>query len=293
MDLRKELATRIDRATASEGLQPTALPGVKFIKALTATECTENNWKSSFAIVAQGEKEVSIANSVHITKHAHYVANLVDLAVTSRMTKAPYLALLIELDAAVMVDVARQIHFEETDEVELLTHGLFMGPADDRMFECALRIVKSMDDPDDTAVLGPLAIRELYYLLLKSPQGPAIRQFVSSGSRFHRIAEAIHYWRSDLSLKIEMADLAKKVGMSRTQFFRAFKEVTSMSPIQYQKRLRLIEARQLLTNEDSAADEIAFKVGYKSVPQFSREYSRFFGNPPKRDALIERAKLQG
>ena len=133
-------------------------------------------------------------------------------------------------------------------------------------------------------VLGPLVIREILYHLLKGPDGPAIRQFVSSGRKMHRMTQVIYGLNSRFQNDVDVEALAKAANMSRSAFFKDFKEVTSMSPIQYQKRLRLLEARRLMTEEEETAEGAAFKVGYRSPSQFSREYSRMFGNPPVRDS---------
>jgi transcriptional regulator GlxA family with amidase domain len=134
-------------------------------------------------------------------------------------------------------------------------------------------------------VLGPLVIKEILYHLLKGADGLAIRQFVRSGSNMHKISQAIYSLRAELNADVDVAALAKAANMSRSAFFKHFKEVTSMSPIQYQKRLRLLEARRLMIDVDETAQGSAFKVGYNSVSQFSREYSRMFGSSPLRDAM--------
>ena len=134
-------------------------------------------------------------------------------------------------------------------------------------------------------MLGPLVIKEILYHLLKGADGPAIRQFLRSGSKMHKISQAIYSLRSDLSEDADVTSLAKAAHMSRSAFFKHFKEATAMSPIQYQKRLRLLEARRLMIDDGEKAEGSAFKVGYNSASQFSREYSRMFGNSPLRDTV--------
>ncbi len=153
------------------------------------------------------------------------------------------------------------------------------------MLEAALRLGRLFQVPEDAAVLGSLLIKEILYHLLKGADGPAIRQFVRSGTNMHKISQAIYSLRSELDDDVDVAALAKAANMSRSAFFKHFKQVTSMSPIQYQKRLRLLEARRLMIDEDETAEGSAFKVGYNSASQFSREYSRMFGSSPLRDAM--------
>lgn len=128
-------------------------------------------------------------------------------------------------------------------------------------------------------------IKEMFYHLLKGPDGPAIRQYVRSGSTMHKISQAIYSLQSELHDDVDVAALAKAANMCRSAFFKHFKEATAMSPIQYQKRLRLLEARRLMIDEGETAEGSAFRVGYNSASQFSREYSRMFGNAPLRDAM--------
>src|SRR6266478_3721091 len=147
----------------------------------------------------------------------------------------------------------------------------------------ALRLGRLFQVPEDAAVLGSLVIKEILYHLLKGADGPAIRQFVRSGSNMHKISQAIYSLRSELDDDVDVAALAKAANMSRSAFFKHFKEVTAMSPIQYQKRLRLLEARRLMVDEDETAERSSFRVGYRSASQFSREYARMFGVSPRRD----------
>jgi transcriptional regulator GlxA family with amidase domain len=147
-----------------------------------------------------------------------------------------------------------------------------------------VRLVGLFRTPKDAAVLGALVIKEILYLLMQGPEGAAIRQFVHSGSKMHQISHAIHALESELEKEVDVPALAQTANMSRSAFFKHFKEVTAMSPIQYQKRLRLHEARRLMLETGGSAESSCFKVGYKSASQFSREYSRMFGIPPARDA---------
>jgi transcriptional regulator GlxA family with amidase domain len=157
------------------------------------------------------------------------------------------------------------------------------------MVEAAVRLARALHAPERCRVLGPWIVRELFYFLLKGPEGPSIRQFVRAGSAMHRIANAVFTIRTNLHKPADVGALARAAGMSRSAFFQHFKNITAMSPAQYQKRLRLLEARRLMVDEDETAERSSFSVGYGSASQFSREYVRMFGESPRRDtAKIKR-----
>jgi transcriptional regulator GlxA family with amidase domain len=156
------------------------------------------------------------------------------------------------------------------------------------LLDCALRLTRLLDTPQDIPILAPMIIREIYYRLLVSEQGQAVRQIATLGSNMQRIAEVIKLIKAELTKSMRVEDLAQHASMSPSSFHYHFKAVTSMSPLQYQKQLRLLEARRLMLAESSDATSAAYQVGYESTSQFSREYSRLFGAPPIRD--IERLR---
>jgi AraC-like DNA-binding protein len=158
-----------------------------------------------------------------------------------------------------------------------------VSTADAPLLDCALRLTKLLDTPSDIPMLAPMIIREIYYRLLMGEKGETVRQIATSGSRMQRIATAIKLIKTDFSKSIQVEDLAGQVNMSPSSFYHHFKVVTSMSPLQYQKQLRLLEARRLMLAENSTATKAADLVGYESPSQFSREYARMFGAPPIQD----------
>jgi len=241
------------------------------------------------SIIAQGCKEITLGREVYRYDEAHYIAAPIDLPVTSRVCSAtperPFLCLQVIFDPPTLSEVATLLGRNSPQETENPMRAVFIGKASDQMLDAAVRLGKLCLTPEDAPVLGPLVVKELFYHLLKGPDGAAIRQFVRSGSNMHKISQAIYSLRSGLGDDVDVAALAKAASMSRSAFFKHFKEVTALSPIQYQKRLRLLEARRLMTEEGETAEGSAFKVGYNSPSQFSREYSRMFGSPPLRDAV--------
>jgi AraC-like DNA-binding protein len=288
-DLRSDLAKIVHLFSPSEGVQESPLTGVHCIKISQPDRRTKRYWRAALCVVAQGGKEIMLGREVGRCEGAHYIATPIDLPVASRVFSAapekPFLCLKIVLDPLVLREVAAQLEKSFPTEREDPLPALFIGKASDRMLEAAIRLGKLFQTPKDAPVLAPLVIRELLYHLLSGTDGPAIRQFVRSGSKMHKISQAIYTLKSGLDEEVDVAALAKAANMSRSAFFKSFKEATAMSPIQYQKRLRLLEARRLMTDEGQTAEGSAFQVGYKSASQFSREYSRLFRNSPLRDAL--------
>jgi AraC-like DNA-binding protein len=288
-DLRSDLAKIINFYSPRKGLQASPVPGVYCIKLSQAGRRSKKRWRAALWILAQGCKEIVLGRRTYRIDDAQYVATPIDLPVISRVPSAtpekPFLAIGIELDPSTLNEVSAQLAREITDKLEPAQRALFIGTASDEILEAAIRLGKLFETPEDAAVLGRLVIKEMIYHLLKGKDGPAIRHFLRSGSKLHRIFQTLHGLRSELSDDVDVPALAKAANMSRSAFFKYFKDVTAMSPIQYQKRLRLLEARRLMIDEGETAEGSAFKVGYKSASQFSREYSRMFGNAPLRDAM--------
>jgi len=283
-----ELAEIISRFSPGEGLHESPVPGVYCIKISQTDRRTKRYWRACLGIIAQGGKEIVLGPEVYRADDGHYTATPVDLPVISRISSAsprkPFLGLLIVFDPLMVSGIAAQIEKDFPMGLETPLRAWFTGKASEQMLDAAIRLGRLFHNAGDAPVLGPLVIKEMFYHLLKGPDGPAIRQFVRSGSKVYKISHAIFRLKSELSEELDVTALAKTASMSRSAFFNHFKEVTAMSPIQYQKRLRLLEARRLLTEEGETAEGSAFKVGYKSPSQFSREYSRMFGNSPLRDA---------
>jgi AraC-like DNA-binding protein len=287
--VRSKLAELLKFFSPIEGLNPTPVPGVYCTK-FSYPDCrTKRRWRACLGIIAQGRKEIVLERDVYQGDENCYSASPVPLPVISRIAVAspakPFLALLIDLDPMILSEVSAQLNGKSVKDPADRARGIFIGKTTGEMVDAAVRLGKLFHTPDDARVLGPLIVRELIYYLLKGPEGNAIRHFVRSGSKTHTISQCIYGLQSELNHDIDVPALAKAAKMSRSAFFKYFKEVTAMSPIQYQKRLRLLEARRLMVDEGETAEGSAFKVGYRSASQFSREYSRMFGNSPLRDAM--------
>lgn len=288
MDLRLELAKIIDLSSHGDGVQKTSLPGTYCVK-FSHMDCRWQRWHASLCVVAQGCTEILLGSEAYRYNGVHYIATPVDLPITSRLYAAapeqPFLCLKILFDSATLNEIAAQMGKVSPNETERPLRAIFIGKAGDPMLETAVRLGKLSQSPEDAPILGPLVTKELFYHLLKGPDGRALRQFVRSGNKMYKISQAIYTLKTNLSEEMDVPSLAKAANMSRSAFFKAFKEATAMSPVQYQKRLRLLEARRLMMDDGETAEGSAFKVGYNSASQFSREYSRMFGNSPLRDVV--------
>lgn len=284
--LRAQLAEAIAAHAPQEGLNPLPLTGMHCIKLARSTPPRQQHWRATLGIAAQGCKEIHLGESPHRLEAAHYIASPIDLPVTSRIVataEQPFLCLRLDFDPLLLSEIAAQL-----DPVPLPStpqHALYVGAASEAMLDSALRLLTHVHDPQSARVLGPLIQRELYYHLLQSPNGAAIRQFVRAGDTLQAVYAAIHHLRSQLHADLDVGELAASVQMSRSSFHKRFREATAMSPIQYQKQLRLLEARRLMREMGENAERAAYAVGYRSPSQFSREYTRFFGQPPRRDRL--------
>jgi AraC-like DNA-binding protein len=282
------LLNRIKFFSPVEGLNATAVPGVYCLKVSHPHGFMKSRWRACLGIIAQGRKEIVLERDVYHCDEKHYTATLVDLPVVSRIASAspqkPFLAMLIDLDPMILSETWAQPSEGNNGESGKSLRAVFIGELKDEVLEGAVRLGKLFPTPEDARVVGPLIIREMIYHVLKGSEGNAIRRFVRSGSKTHVISQCIYGLQSELNHDVDVPALAKAACMSRSAFFKHFKEVTAMSPIQYQKRLRLLEARRLMVDEGETAEASAFKVGYKSTSHFSREYSRMFGDAPLRDA---------
>ncbi|MGL5875044.1 MAG: AraC family transcriptional regulator N-terminal domain-containing protein, partial [Xenococcaceae cyanobacterium] len=237
-------------------------------------------------IILQGKKAVFLGEENYQYSVAQYLVISVDLPLSAFVVDAtpdkPYLGFKLSLDPRQLCDIITQTSSTESKK-ETSVRGLFVSNANAPLIDCALRLTKLLDTPQDIPILAPMIIREIYYRLLKGEQGESVRQIATSGSNMQRIAEVIQFMKADFTQPMRVEDLAGQASMSPSSFHHHFKQVTSMSPLQYQKQLRLLEARRLMLAENFTAANAADLVGYESPSHFSREYARMFGAPPIQD----------
>jgi AraC-like DNA-binding protein len=238
-------------------------------------------------LILQGSKVTSIGDQAVELRSGDALLVSHDLPVVSRITRAsvehPYLALILSLDLRLVRGLYDQVGDALVIEGDIPARSLSPGAAEPGWLSPLVRYLELMDSPLDAEVLGPSILREVHYRLLLSPIGRMLRNLLVADSHASRIAKAIRQVRGGFRSPLSIADLAKTAGMSASSFHEHFKAVTGTTPLQYQKDLRLIEARALLAGRAHTVTQAAFAVGYESPTHFSRDYSRKFGIPPSRD----------
>jgi AraC-like DNA-binding protein len=293
----QELTTLITRHTEGkgDGFHQTAIDGLNFQResSTSASLCPPQGISTPlFALLVQGKKKALLGETAYCYGAAQYLVVSVDLPMSAFILEAtpakPYLGFKLDLDPRQFGDLIAQT-CQSASKQENSVRGLFVSTADAPLLDCAVRLTRLLDTPQDISTIAPMIIGEIYYRLLVGEQSEAVRQIATPGSNMQRIAQIIQIIKADFTQTLRIDDLAAQARMSPSSFYEHFKQVTSMSPIQYQKQLRLLEARRLMLTENSNAASAAVGVGYESQSQFSREYARMFGAPPRRD--IERLRI--
>ncbi|CAM2769066.1 AraC family transcriptional regulator [Paenibacillus sediminis] len=287
-----ELANIIKRYAEKDGVHPTAIPSLFFMRQSNATEPSHGVYKPSFCIVVQGAKEVWLAQERFKYNPADYLVSSVNLPVTAQVTEAtsdvPYLGFKLEFTANQILEVLGDSKIRVGPK-ENANRGMFVSRMELPLLDAVIRLARLLDNPKDIPILAPLFTKEILYRVLQGQHGSTLEQIAIKGSSAHQIKDVIEHITNNFDKPFRIEELAEKVNMSVSSLHRHFKEVTAMSPIQFQKQLRLQEARRLLLSESTDAADVAFRVGYESPSQFSREYSRMFGFPPREDIKRLRA----
>jgi AraC-like DNA-binding protein len=279
------LVAAIERHTPPDGICETAVSGMWLGRQLSPTDPIALVVDPCLCIVAQGAKEVFLAGEVYRYDPAHSLLVSIDLPISARVVEAsptrPCLAVRVSLNPSVVGELLADC----PDDSPLSTpaRGLEVSPVEPQLLDAVARLVALLDAPKSVGPLAPLVLREITYRVLTSPQGGRLRQIAAAGAPARQIARAIRWLRDHFADPLRGETLARQSQMSLSGFHQHFKAVTGLSPLQYQKRLRLQEARRLMRDEGLDAASAAFRVGYESPSQFSREYRRMFGRAPRRD----------
>jgi AraC-like DNA-binding protein len=293
-DLKEALMRYLSRQDQDFGIFQTPVPGMVIGHAEAQKLPDYAIYRPALGVVIQGAKQVWLGDQVLDYAEGEALLVSVSLLAKGLITRAsaenPFLGMSIELDVAVLRDVAAMLSFEEEKAVPANT-GLSVHVLGPEVIDCLVRLARLLETPDSLPVLYPGLLRELSYWLLKGETGAELIALVRPEGASSRIEEALAILRSDFATTIHVADLAAAVGMSLTSFHRHFKALTRVTPTQYQKQLRLVEARRILDAGAANVTGAAFTVGYESAGQFSRDYARFYGLPPKRDTLARRLSL--
>lgn len=280
------LAPLLARWTPEDGVHPTPIERLSFIRASRPNAPVHALHQPAFCLIAQGSKQLMLGEEVYDYDASRYLVVSVDLPVSGQVMRAtpasPYLCFRLDIDPGEVAALTLGAGGADPSPRKS-SRGLFLGTPDPALLDAVVRLVRLLDSPEDIPTLAPLTVREILYRLLKSEHGDRLRQTVTVGSQAQRIARAIDWLQAHFSEPLRIEHLAREVHMSASSLHHHFKAVTALSPLQYQKQLRLQEARRLMLSEDVDAATAGFRVGYESASQFGREYHRLFGAPPAAD----------
>jgi AraC-like DNA-binding protein len=283
---RDELGQLVARAVREDGTVE-APGGLRLLRQSSPTPKDHGVSSPALCVIAQGSKEVLLGDDCYRYDANHYLITAAALPTATRVTEAseerPYLGVVLGLDPAligsVMVEAGHPAPGDQT-----AVRAFEVSPLDAGLLDAVVRLVGLLDSPvDEARFLRPLVTREIIFRLLKGEQGGRLRQIAVLGGHSHRIARAIERLQKDFDRPLRIEDIARELGMSVSGFHYHFRAVTAMSPLQFQKRMRLQEARHLMLAEDLDAASAGYRVGYSDASHFNREYKRLFGAPPMRD----------
>lgn len=283
---RQELKNIVQSKYVGDERIPTAIDALRFYHISNPTEMLATIYEPSICIIVQGAKTVGLGDELHGYDPDSYLLASVHMPAHVRVSEAsseqPYMGLTITFSMEQIFEVLKDIgHLSKPTGRP--KRGLYFGDMHLRLFEPIIRLVRLLDSPDDISIMTPLILKEILYVLMREEGGDFIRQFVMDGSAAQRVAQAITKIRETFKEPLNVKKLARSVSLSESSLYHNFKKITAISPLQFQKQLRLHEARQMLMVQDIEAAQVAFEVGYESPSQFSREYARMYGLPPKAD----------
>jgi AraC-like DNA-binding protein len=291
---RAELMARISRAVPEDGLLE-ALPGVFLGRFSKPTEQVYSVFSPSFCIIAQGSKQVLLGEEAFRYDPGHYLISTVALPVAINVVQAskekPYLGFQLILDPTIVAEVLMQSGIEAR-KAGASVKAMNVSSIKAELLDAALKLVRLLDTPDEISFLAPHITREIVYRLLKSEQGARLNHLLTSEGDMRRITRTVNYLREHIDEPLEIERMARQLGMSVSSFYEHFKSVTAMSPVQFQKQIRLQEARRLMLGENLDVASASLRVDYEDPSYFSRGYKKLFGAPPQRDIASLRSNLE-
>ncbi|ARU47514.1 AraC family transcriptional regulator [Sulfurospirillum diekertiae] len=283
-----ELAVLLQEEARKDGLNETGIANIKVFKASSVTEALHTVYEPSLFIIAQGAKRVMLGSNTYCYDASSYLVSSMNLPISGQIIEAslekPFLSMQLCFTPEYIFDLASQMDSVKKGTIQTPL-AMSVHRVSEELIDAILRLAKLFQKAEDSSILAPLIIKEILYRLLQGEYGVVLRQFALHGSNANRIAQSIELITSDISEPLHVGLLSQKVGMSVSAFHKHFKYVTAMSPLQYQKQLRLQKARELLVTKMNEVGEVAYNVGYESPSQFSREYTRFFGLSPQKDLM--------
>ncbi len=292
--MRAEVARKVATHIRADGTRETDVPGLTLYRQSTPTACSSAAYEPRLIVFVQGEKRINAGKATYVCDETTFLLATIDLPVVSQVTKAspemPLLGLLLKLD---MAEVRRILSEEEfpLPEDSSAARGMAVGVTSAELLNACSRLIDLLDAPRDIPFLSGLIQREIIYRLLRSPQGQHLRAIATQGEQSHRTARAVAWLRANYAKPLRVEELASVARMGLSTLHHHFRSLTAMSPLQYQKQLRLHVARERMLNDGLDVASAAYEVGYESTTQFNREYSRFFGLPPGRDVKARRLAL--
>jgi len=289
--LRTELAHKIASFIGSKEKLITDIPGLLLSRRTAPTTPASATYEPSLAVVAQGRKRADLGGTTFIFDESRYLLTSLDLPVTCNVIEAseavPYLCFVLKLEIPVVRELLSREEIQ-APEASSESPAMATGETTAELLDACCRLIDLLNTPQDIPFLSGLIQREIIYRILRGPEAARLRAIATLGDQSHRTAKAIAWVRTNYAKPLRVEDLAKIAGMGVSTLHHHFRALTAMSPLQYQKQLRLQAARERLLMDGLDAASAAFEVGYESASQFNREYSRFFGQPPIRDIKARR-----
>jgi AraC-like DNA-binding protein len=286
IEMRKQLAAKIAAHAKAPGGNPTAIPNLMLFRRTSPTACYLATYEPSLSVFVQGRKRVSLGGNVYLCDGSSFLLSSIDVPAEGQITEAseqaPLLSMFLRLDMHTVREVVSREDLPEP-ETPAQSRGLAVGETTAGLIDACSRLIDLLETPEDIPFLSHLIQREIYYRILRTPQGERLRAIATAGDVSHRTARAIAWLRANYAKPLRMEELAAVARMGVSTLHHQFRGLTAMSPLQYQKQLRLQTARQRMLMDGMDATSAAYEVGYESVSQFNREYSRIFGQPPMRD----------
>jgi AraC-like DNA-binding protein len=285
-EIRRQLATRIATQTPAVGQNETAVPGLLLFRRTTPTPCYRGAYEPSLNVFAQGRKRVNLGGTIYQCKGGSFLLSSIDVPVESQIVEAsedmPLLSMLLRLEMPLVREVLSSEDLPEMHSPARGT-GIAIGETTEGLLNACIRLLDLSETPNDIPYLSRLIQREIIYRLLRTPQGERLRSIATSGHLSNKTAKAISWLKTNYAKPLHIEELAELSRLGVSTLHHQFRALTAMSPLQYQKHLRLHAARERMLLGGLDATSAAFEVGYESVSQFNREYSRLFGQPPMRD----------
>lgn len=285
VNLTQELVQTSTGFVTGDGVSSTPMQSLSLFQASAPTRCDANIYRPSFIVTVQGVKNLYLAGEPVPFSPGECLISSIDMPLTSHIVEAspdrPYLSVMFELDMAIIAEFITELQLSH-HRPETVSPAISISPVAAPMMDVVRRMIDLLNHPEDIPVLYPMLERELIYRLLKSEQGERLRHLCTFDSSSNKIMRAIHYLQENFQCAVRVESLAGQVNMSVSSLHQHFKAITSLTPLQYQKQLRLYDARRRIMQGMEIASA-AYQVGYESPSQFSRDYSRAFGISPSQD----------